>query len=333
MSAALLFAVPALTLLEPSVVDSLLGDTQGNEAFWREYLASVDGLALESADYLLSEMPRLDRLEMTEAILSDHIFGAIETRSVYYDTLPDSVFFPGLVEYRVSEEPVTAFRAPLYAHWHAVLCNPDSTAAEVAREIAGSIGRFRVRRPTFLGGVAGPLDVLAAGSGTTDELRVLFGASLRSMGIAARSVTGYFAHVGQSGWMEIWDGSRWLPMPLASDSIPDDWEGLAFAVAGNEERTAALAPVGTLILEPARMVPESAGAAISVAARGMWVPIDYLEFSPTEDCTLTLGEGEYLLQLTRRRPSGAVDLWTDLVDILRGASVTVSLDQLSAGAR
>jgi hypothetical protein len=333
VNALLLFVMPVLTLLEPAAIDSLLAETQGNEAFWREYLSSVDGRALESAHYLLSEIPRLDRLEMTEAILSDHIFGAIETEGIYYDSLPDSIFFLGLVEYRVSEEPVTAFRAPLAAYWQQFLGESDTTAVTAARNMAERIGRLAVRKPSFLGGVTAPLDALSSGGGTSGELRVLFGASLRSMGIASRSAHGYFNELGETGWMEIWNGAEWIPMPLPSDSVPQGWTGLAFSFAGSEETTEDLVPSGSLLLEPASMVPESAGAAISVPARGMWIPIDYLEFYPTEPCTLTLGEGQYLLQLTRRRPSGAVDLWTDFFEVRPGLPTAISLEALSEGAR
>jgi hypothetical protein len=333
MSTAILVAASMFALLEPSEIDSLLADTQGNEAFWRDYLTAVDGRALEAAHYLLSEIPRLDRLEMTESILSDHIFGAIESQEIYYDSLPDSIFFQGLVEYRVSEEPVTAFRAPLMALWQDLASGPDTTAESVAERLAERIGELEVRKPSFLGGISSPLDALSSNGGTPGELRVLFGASLRSLGIASRSAHGYFSGLGETGWMEIWNGNVWVPIPLPSDSIPAAWAGLGFAFAGAEERTEDLVPSGMLILEPAAMIPESTGGAISIQARGMWVPIDYLEFYPTDPCTLTLGEGQYLLQLARRLPSGAVDLWTDLVDIRPGLPAVVSLAALSGGAR
>lgn len=333
MSAAILFTA-ILSLLEPARIDSILADTQGNEVFWRGYLSFAGGEALEAVHHLLGVIPRLDRLEMDETILSDHVFGALDSRQRFYDSLPDSVFLTGLVEYRISEEPVTAFRAPLESYWSSTLDEADTTVVSIAYAMAARLGSFEVRKPSFLGGVAGPLDVLTSGGGTPDEIRVLFGCSLRSLGIASRPGTGFFTGPGpgETGWMEVWDGDEWLPVPLASDSIPTGWANLAWAFAGNVERTAALTPTGTAVIEPVQMAPESTLAAISIAVPGYWLPIDYLEFSPTEPCTLVLGEGSYLLQLARRTPSASVMLWTELFDVRNGSISTISLPRLVEGA-
>jgi hypothetical protein len=310
----------AILSLAPEDRDVLLADTQGNQALWSEMLGTLEGVELECLEYLFTTIPRLDRLEMTDEMLMDHLMGALEYRDALYDSIPDDVFLPCLLGYRISEEPVTAYRTPLAVYWEARLDSTVYDPDSIARFVASELSSMAVRKPDFMGGIAAPLDVAASGGGTPVELRVLLGSSLRSLGIPVRPVMGWFQgpHGREAGWLQYWDGAGWASLPLASDSIPADLAGLSMAIGGEEDITSTLVPSGTLRILPADSTGLEVITGILIEAPGWLIALDWLEMDPYSQTDLTLGEGSYLAQIAERLPNGTVRLWTERVAISAG---------------
>ncbi len=329
---ALLLICTALSLT-PAERDSILAETQGNEEFWLEILGSTEGEVLEEIEYLLETIPRLDRLEMTEVALMDHVLAAIDTRDRFYDSLPDSLFRQCLVQYRIDEEPVTPYRSSLSGFWAARLILEGAAIYPTAEEIASWIdSNMEVHEYDYLGGVGDPVSVLNARGGTERELRVLLCASLKSLGIASRPVQGWFSgrEGGSRRWIEIWDGSEWIPLTSASDSIPEGWEGLALALVPTEETfvTASYVPTALLTTRPVSDALEDEWTAtLSIPIEGRFLPLDWIWFETTEPDTVEVGHGPYVLMVSFRRPSGAVDIWLEDFSAIPGDTVLLELSR------
>jgi hypothetical protein len=318
--------------LTPAERDSILAETQGNEALWLEVLESSEGEILETVEYLLKTIPRLDRLEMTERALMDHVLGALDTRDVFYEDLPDSLFFQCLVQYRIDEEPVTPYRAILSSHWARNLAAETYTVEGTAEEIAMWIDyHMDIHERDYLGGINDPVTVLQSGGGTPRELRVLFCSSLKSLGIAARPVQGWFAgrDGGSRRWLEVWDGTGWIPVTTESDSIPDGWEGLALALVPTDEAfvTDAYVPTALVTTQPVSDALEDQWTAVlSIPVEGMLLSLDWIWLDTMEPDTVEVGAGPYTLMVSFRRESGAMDMWLHEFIALPGDTMGIDLN-------
>ncbi len=324
-----IIAILAALSLSPETRDSLLADTQGNEAMWDRMLECSDGVRLECIEYLFTTIPRLDRLEMTETALMDHVLGALDSRESLCPDMPDSIFKPFLLDYRMSEEPVTAYRTPLSVYWGREL-PLEGGSVETAELLREAISSMSVRGREYLGGVSPPLDVLQARAGTPTELRVLFGSSLRALGIPVRPVLAWFQgeRGREAGWLEVWSEGVWHPMPLASDSIPADYAGLSMTWAGNGNTVEDYVPCGTLVVLPPDTSAGDFMIWLSVEAPGRLIPLDWLEVDPATESTVELGVGRYLLQVTERLGNGTVRLWTRWLELGPGSEATVDVSEV-----
>jgi hypothetical protein len=291
--------------------DSTLNDTPGNQHMWSEALGNLTGDELWCAEYLFASIPRLDRLEMTNDALHDHIRGALDRRSLFRDELPDSIFLPCVLEYRIDQEPVSAYRAYLREHWVPLLPDGIHDPHEIARMMVNTLEtEIEIREQGYLGGVEPPLVVLAARSATPVECTVLLCASLRSMGVAVRQIVGWFR--GENGgthrWVEVYsreDG--WRPLALPWESVQSDFGGLALAVweTTGESVTGGTVEVGRVIVIPPEDLPagEWTGT-VSVPVKGGFLPLDWAWFDPTRPDTIELGAGDYLVCVSTRSPEG-----------------------------
>ena len=294
-------------------IDSLLAETQGNAAMWRDYLSRVSGDTLECALYLLRKIPRLDRLEMTERALDDHIGGAL----VHAQDLPEEVFRESLLWYRVSREPVQAWRKTLADTLAGLgLTEPDS----LPRWIRTNLDTLPRR---FLGETQPPLSVLASGGGTETELQILLVSALRALGFPARVVTGWFSgdQGGRRSWVELWEQGGWAPLE------EQDFQGLVLAL--EESRGAILTSRRTAVCTLVTVPPKWDGEfmlSINLPANGRYVPLDWVMPSTEGPDTLLLGEGELLLMLTRRLPSGGVEVWNKQLFTVPGTALPAVMD-------
>jgi len=319
MAAVILACMLGLTPGADAEIDSLLAETQGNAEMWGDYLDEAGGDTLECALYLLREVPRLDRLEMTPQALDDHILGALAHRG----SIPDSVFLDCLLWYRVSREPVTAYRERLAAFWtHRGSESPEDLSRWMATNL-DTIPR------EFLGGMQPPAGVLESGAGTEAELQVLLVASLRSLGWPARVVKGWFTgpEGGERTWAEVWSDGDWQAVDLPN------MEGLMLAVEESHgiPLTSRHAATGSLLTVP----PQWEGdfrVSLNLPVRGRWLPLDWAMPASEGPDTLILGAGELLVMLTRRLPAGGVEVWHRFVQVQADTTVPVDLSNAESAA-
>lgn len=317
-------------ILSPASRDSLLAHTPGNEAVWVKALTTLDGQELSCAEYLFETIPRLDRLEMTEEALMDHILGALSNRCRFYGegTLPDSLFLSCVLLYRVDQEPVTGYRKQLAEYWNGRLPHGEVDPFEVALIVAEAIhSRTEVIAQGYLGGIEPPLVSLAAGKATPAECTVLLCSSLKALGIASRQVDGWFSGEGgvRRRWLEIrLRGGGWEPLTLPWEPVPEGFEGLSLAVleASGEFVTGSVVRTGLIRIEPPDEPVEGEWyGTVSTPVRGGFVPLDWMWFDPLAAHSLELGPGDYLLCVSRWKPEGGVFMRSATVRVESGSTL------------
>lgn len=291
--------------------DSLLDETQGNRGMWTAAFEALDGEELRCAEYIFGSIPRLDRLEMTADVLEDHIASALETRDSLGAWIPDSIFLTCVLEYRVDQEPVSAYRSLLRERWSGFLRgaagDPHGTARMIVNEIEREVG---IHEQGYLGGVEPPLVVLSAGTATPVECTVLLCSSLRSVGIASRQITGWFG--GEDGgmrrWIEVYTPeSGWKPLILPWETAFDGFDGLALAVwetTGDFVTAGSVETGRAVIVPPDEPFPGEWAGTVSVPVRNGFIPLDWIWFDPMKPDTLELGAGDYLFCVSTRTPEG-----------------------------
>ncbi len=300
-----------LSVLNPAEIDSLLLETPGNETVWASYIESASGDTLESCLYLLENIPRLDRLEMTGEVLNDHIYSSL----VFREDIPDSIFKEYLLWYRVSMEPVSSYRELLRSFWESRgLSSPIEISSWIRENLIVSPNRF-------LGEMQTPGSVLSSQSGTTSELQVLEVSSMRALGFPARVVSGWSA--GEEGkketWVEIWEDGDWSPV------VNPDSENLMLVIEESHGAylTENYTETGTLVILPPDWEEVEFMISLNLPVEGMFIPLDWLMPETEAPDSILLGPGSVLVTLTRRLPSGAVEVWNRFVEVLPGEEVVV----------
>lgn len=325
----LILCIAAL-LPDPSL-DSLMALTPGNQAVWLHALATLSGGELQCADYLLRTVPRLDRLEMTEEALLDHIHGAMGSRYRFYGQgeLSDSLFLSCILYYRVDQEPVTGYRSGLSEYWNGLLPAPAADPFETALMISEEIlSRTEVTEQGYLGGIEPPLVTLASGSATPTECTVLLCSSLKALGVASRQVDGWFSGEdgGRRRWLQILvSEGGWRPLTLPWEPVPQDFAGLSLAVceASGEIVTGSLVDTGLIrIVPPEAPLEGQWEGTVSIPVRGGFLPLDWLWFDPSTADSIELGPGDYLLCVSRREPCGGVFMRTAMVSVEPGSTLS-----------
>lgn len=315
-------------------LDSLLEETQGNSLFWIETFRTLEGEELRCAEYLFRSIPRLDRLEMTEEALMDHIRGALSARDRYYPrgALPDSLFLQCVLSYRVDQEPVTGYRSELLEYWSRFRFLSLHDAHGSAFFMAETLHSFiELMDQGYLGGIEAPLVALSSGRATPSELTVLFCSSLKSLGIASRQITGWFAGVegGRRRWVEVWlPEGVWEPLALPWDPVPDDFRGIALAVSETtgERVTGRYAHVGAIGYEPGDDPPgEDWMGMVTISVRSGFIPLDWLWFDPSKDTGFELGPNDYRFWFCGREEDGGVRVLTREVTLGPGEEVQIRL--------
>jgi hypothetical protein len=315
---------------------------------WSELASAIRDLAddqREAAVWLINRMPHLDRLEMTSEILKEHVVYAFSVREEMPYEVPDDMFRPYVLTYRVEEEPVERWRRALYERFaERALVAGDVRSA--ARAINGELsGLLEERDREFFGPRQGPLFTLASGKGTESEISILTSAALKAVGIPSREarVRALGEQEGGASWVEVFDGELWIPLyPLAPE---------AFADFGHVERehahnvtvvstrsaferslvTENYTDAGTLeltFLREGAPAPRYEHFSIGVLNRGSIVPLDELEAQADDqgEFAATLGEGRYVLVAGVRDGLGNPFIMMSEVALAPGETRVVAFD-------
>lgn len=346
------FASPqdsALLALAPDSLRKAFGEALTDAGQnWPELAhAVVDAQPERRAEmvWLINSMPHLDRLEMTRATLLEHVDYAHTCLTAFKYRAPDSLFRDYILTYRISDEPVTAWRKLLYDRF-APLVQRSGTAADAARIVNGWLARnVHVVKRGFFGPMKSPELVLSSGSGTSEEIAVLAAAILKSVGVPSRRVKVPWlgAEDYDASWLEVHSDGKWLPCyPLEPKAFGDfgwierehdDNVTIAVATSAFDQQLVTSsyttgAQVRILLTASGVPLPKFENFAFSVFNAGAWRPMDELN---TVTDTLGrfecfLGNGHYQLVAGQRDPRGDPHVVTREIEVEPNRPLDITLD-------
>ncbi|HHS50753.1 MAG TPA: hypothetical protein ENN07_06510 [candidate division Zixibacteria bacterium] len=319
---------------------------------WRQLASFVENFAddkdkLADAIWLVNILPHLDRLLATEEILTEHLEYSSLARELAPWEIPEEMFRPFILAYRLSYEPATAWRKLLYEMFAEAAFeagSPRSAAQNVNLWISENIDTAGW---DYFGGMQPPDFTLRSRRGTESEIASLAVAILKSLGIPSRSasIRAIRGEGGSMSWVEIFDSGevRWIPMfPSAPERFGDfgypaelhpDGITVVNVVGGFDYdfNTSSYSPVGTLKAAFTRRgAPADAWQhfSVSVFGDGAYWPLD--EIGTRADSTgafeFELAVGEYLLQSGTRDNSGSVWVQTFPFTVVEGGLVEIEVD-------
>jgi peroxiredoxin len=331
-------------LLRPAFAEALVDAGQN----WFELAFAVATAPPERRPevvWLINSMPHLDRLEMTRSVLLEHVEYAHVGATAFRYHAPDSLFRDYILTYRVSDEPVTAWRKLLYDRFSRMVresATPADAARIVNRWLAENI--HSVKRG-FFGPMKSPELVLSSGSGTNEEIAVLAVAILKSIGVPSRRVKVPWlgAQDNDASWLEVYSEGKWLPCyPLEPKAFGDfGWlelehdDNITVAVATSAFDQQLVTPsytagaqVRVRLTASGVPLPRFEGFAFSAFNAGAWRPLDELntvtDSAGTFDCFL--GNGHYLLIAGQRDPRGDPYVVTREIDVVPDQPSDITLD-------
>ncbi|NOQ22760.1 MAG: hypothetical protein GQ565_08975 [Candidatus Aegiribacteria sp.] len=321
--------VSVMLLLSPAEHDSLLAEIPSNSGFWEEVFNQYSGDTLSYIESLFLTMPTEDRTGMTAAILEDHILKAMDSKNIWYESLPDSIFLRYLLPFRIDDEPLSSYRSALGA-WLARRVQPGETAVAMAEEINDVITRtITSARYTNDGSILTPTQIIPMGQASREGRWVLLGASLRTMGIPVRPVKGWFPGVDRNLylWFDIWTGEEWHSL---SDGIPP----LAYVKAAIEypsmrNITGDYRDTGTLLTTPlVDFIEGDWSVELLIPSGPDTAVIDNVYIDPFEKVSTELGAGEFLLKVQFSHLGEVTGTW--LQNIVISADSTTVIDLTKA---
>lgn len=327
-----------------------LADAGGN---WHELAGAVralDGEERAACVALIRGMPHLDRLEMTAETLTEHVRLAFRARSEMPYGVPDDMFEPYILTYRIEEEPVEPWRAQLYERFAPTAIREGGIVA-TARALNIELNHSVEERDSgFFGPRQSPLLTLKSGSGTQAEIAILACAALKAVGIPSRQAAVRALGEEEDGahWIEIYDGSNWLPLfPLDPEALGDfghlelDHPKNVTVVSSRSsfERvlvTEHYTETGSIEFS---FVDDGSPAAgfehfsVNVLNNGALVPLDSLEAVADEDgrFAAVVGEGSYVALAGIRDAVGNPFVMMREVDVAPGEVVRVAFDVTPRG--
>ncbi len=319
---------------ENAVHDSLVeelfevyADAVGN---WHElagFVERFEGDMRADAVWLVRTMPHLDRMLATEEILAEHLEYAWKARKAAPWGIPEDMFRPYILSYRISYEPVTPWRKLFWSEFseRAFVTGDIRTAARMVNEwVAENIDTAGYE---FFGGMRTPDQTYFGRRGTSHERSALTTAILMSLGIPGRNAsirTSRGSGAGMS-WVEIYDSKveEWVPLyprdpeKFADKGFPEEkFPGgmTVVSVSGGFDYdlvTSDYAPTGYLEAKFTRGGNPAVNwehFAVTVFGGGAYWPLD--EIGAKADSAgkfeIELAVGEYLFQNGMRDQTGSV---------------------------
>ena len=336
---------------------------------WTELWAGIDALSRaqrEDACWLVVNMPHLDRLEMTQSILLEHVRFAYMTKTNLPYTVPDDLFREYILAYRIGDEPVRPWRSQIWFGFQDLIRDsPANTARAVNQWVYDNLTK---RERGFFGPRPDPMAVITSGSGTESDIAAAAIAMCKTFGVPARQATVSVLgeEKGSRTWLEIYIGDgRWVPMypdnppmfgnpRLIEHERPHNVTVVSASTAFKSTQvTSRYSDTGTVHLvftKSGEPVDNFEHFTISAWNDGAWMPLDDLGFDLEEEkiaaeaeegFTAILGDGFYVVQVGVRNsrgdayvqtvpvqvnPNDEIDL-TFALDIPAGESQSVDLIQ------
>jgi hypothetical protein len=320
--------ISVILLLSPAERDSLLAGIETNSAFWEEALSQYSGNTLAQLEYLLVTMSPEDREAMSTALLEDHLLNALRVRNDWYDTLPDSIFQRYLLPFRIWDEPLSSYRSSLEG-WLSRRLQNVGTSFEMAEAIKDLINHSISltasgtddTHPT-------PTQIIPVGQASRDGMWILLGSSLRTMGIPARPVWGWFPGVERNlyMWFDVWTGEEWRP--LYNGMPPVNYVKAAVEYPSMRNITGEYRDTGRLITTPLGDFTEGNWTVeLLIPAGEDTTSIEPIQLSPFIRDSVDLGTGEFLLRVQFREGDSLIGSWIQNVVIYPDSSTIVELSE------
>ncbi len=316
----------ALIMLTPAQRDSILSQHPDNAAFWEEIFREYSGDTLEYADYLFLSMPEADRDSMNLSIITDHLMGALSTRDIWYSSLPDSVFLPYLLQYRIADEPLSSYRSALQA-WLQRRMEEKATPLETAQSIL-SVVMTNIRAVASSGNAPlTPTQIIPIGQASREGRWILLCSAMRSMGIPVRPVKGWFPGTDRNlyRWEEIWDGSQW--QPLTEGMPPLQYVKVAVEYPDMRNITGRYRDTGTLVTEPITDQNPGWEAELMIPSGDDTVSITGIHIDPFQSSNVELGAGEFILRVRFMQGGQLIGTSLQNITITQGETSVVYLTE------
>ena len=315
---------------------------------WRELADAVqqaDSQYRTEAVWLILQMPHLDRLEMTSAILLEHIDYAHRTLSAFRYPVPESLFRDYILTYRIADEPVTAWRRLLFDRF-APMTQSAATPGQAARLINQWLARnLKTIEKGFFGPMKSPELTLDSRNGTVEEIAVLATATLKTLGIPSRRVKVPWLgeQDGDANWVEVYSQGHWLPLyPLESKAFGDTtWverrhpHNVTIAVATSAfdqnlvtEHYTASARFKLHLSSAGIPLSRFENFSFNTFNYGTWRPLDELNTITDSlgNYECVLGDGDYLLTAGMRDTKGNPWVANKEIRVNSGDSLVLDLD-------
>ncbi|MCK5833248.1 hypothetical protein KAH81_06205 [bacterium] len=347
-----LSATEAAEIAPDSLRESLFeayADALGN---WQELAAFIENFSdnnikLESAIWLINIMPHLDRLLATNRILTEHLEFAYAAREKAPWGIPDSMFLPYILAYRLSYEPVTLWRKIFFDKFSSEAFGTGDPK-KAARKINGWIDEnIDTSGWDFFGGMQSPDMTYKRRKGSRSEISSLTVAILKSLGIPSRnaSIRTVRGEGASMNWVEVFDVKEDSWFPLYPDS-PEHFGDFAYpaekypggitvvnvkSAFEYDFNTSKYTPIGKLrvyINRRGKPVDKWEHFSVTVFSGGAYWPLD--EIGTATDSTgifeFELGVGEYVLQNGTRDNTGSVWVQTFPFAIKEGEITEIEIE-------
>ena len=321
--------ISVILLLSPVERDSLLAEMSINAGFWEEALTQYSGDTLFCLESLFLTISSDDRESMTAVILEDHLLSAMSARNSWYDVLPDSIFMQYLLPFRIDDEPLSSYRSSLGA-WLGRRVQPGETAVSMADGISDVITQaIAISEYTDDNPLLTPTQIIPSGQASREGRWILLGASLRTFGIPARPVKGWFPGVDRNlyMWFEIWTGDEWYT--LSSGMPPLEYLKVAIEHPSMVNITGNYRNTGTLLTNPlVDFIEDGWSVDLLIPSGDDSTVIDNVYIDPFDSVFTELGTGEFLLRVQFSDRGEVIGEW--LQDILIAADSTTVIDLTEA---
>ena len=318
----------AILLISPAERDSLLAEIPANAGFWEEVFSQYSGDTLSYIEHIFVLIPADDRNNMTSSILEDHVLGAMSARNTWFNYLPDYIFLSYLLPCRICNEPLTSYRSSLGA-WLGRRVQSGSTIVEMAEAINDVITHtITLTGASNDGFILAPTQIIPIGQASREGRWVLLGASLRTMGIPARPVMGWFPGVDQNlyMWFDIWTGQEWHPLTIGMP--PVQYVKVAIEYPSMRNITGDYRDTGTLLTTPLVDFKEGGwDVDLLIPSGDDTTTIDNLSLNPFQQDSVELGSGEFLLRVQFSDGDEVVGTWLQNIVISVDSTTKIDLSE------
>ena len=297
-------------------IEWAIGNAGDNaDIFYRIYQECPDEWR-EGAAFLVANMPVVDLAVMDYDTFMNNLRLAYEARETfpYAKAISNEDFLHYVLPYRVSQEPVEDWR-PFFYEKAKELAGNARTIGEAVAAIDMWAGTVIAYKPTERRD-QGPFETLKSGYGRCEEMMIFYIDAYRAAGIPARQAwTPYWPHCDDNhAWTEyMTEDGEWHFPPAARAALvmsvpfgiprPEAKVELYRVVAGDNpyaiiNSTSAYKPTSELRIELYDENGEpvdKANVFVYVFNYGALRPIAKMETSEEGGCSISIGEGDYLI--------------------------------------